>query len=123
MDQHRKKKMVYKFVTRFDDDNLQDIDDTKTFFYQIASFAEPQYGKYNIRQFCLNSKNEILDVKTNWVSKKEYKRFKSIKKCNEYKSYDVYNLNTVNYPSIYDINTCRSDLLSCNDNYSGFASF
>ena len=124
MDKTRKKKLVYTFVTKFrGEDQLQDIDDTKTYFYQIATYAEPQYGKYNIREFCLNGRNEILDVQVYWVAKKEYKRFKASKKCNEYKAYDVYNLANINYPTAYDIHTCRSDLLNHDDDYTGFAAF
>ena len=123
MDQTRKKKMVYKFVTRFHDDNLEDIDNTKTFFYQLASFPEPTYNKFHLRVFLINSKNEIIDVKTYWLSKKEKKHFCASKRCNEYKLYDVYNLGHVSHPTNYDLNTSKSNLLSYNDNYSGFASF
>jgi len=127
MDQSKKKKMVYKFVTNFhkdkDQNMIQDIDNTYTYFYQIAAFADPNHGQYNLRKFYINGKNQILDVRLFWLSKKQYKQFKSSKKCNEYKAYDVYNLNTINYPSVYDIMTCKSDLLCHNNNYSGFASF
>jgi hypothetical protein len=118
----RKKNMVYKFVPSFQE-NISDIDDKKVFFYQITTFENPRHNRYNLREFCLNNNNEILDVKLYWLTKKQYKKFIAQKKSNEYKSYNVYDLTHVKYPTLYDIETSKSELLNYNDNYTGFANF
>ncbi|QKF93785.1 hypothetical protein QKU48_gp0327 [Fadolivirus algeromassiliense] len=111
---------TYKFVNNFDNSyrNTNLIS-----FYQVGSFPHPKNGKYHLRKFVINDDNNFVQVKEYLVDKKIYTKFLQRKKSNEYKMYSVYDLGTVNYPSMSDVLLLKSDVLKGNYNYYGYAPF
>lgn len=122
----KKKRVKYQFVTR-DTENNQNKqssqNDDLIFYYQICTFQEPKNNKYQMRKFVINSRNEFLAINDFYLTKKQCKKFYKYKKQHEYKCFPMYNLNGVDYPTLADIITAKSDILSTDYNYSGFAPF
>lgn len=110
----------YTFVSNF---NHEEEEPTFSSFYQMASFIDPKTNKYHLRKYTLNDKNEFVNIKEYQLTKKQYNRFFDKKKPNEYKLFAVYNLNMINYRTLAEILVAKSDILSCNYNYYGFAPF
>lgn len=119
----RKKRVRYHFVTPTIVEENKDAKKPIIFFYQICTFKNPDNGMYHLRRFTINSKNEFMDIKNYILTKKQRKKFLRETKCHKYKCYDTYTLENINYPSLADIMTSQSDILSMRYNYSGFAPF
>ena len=92
-------------------------------FYQICSFQNPHTNKYHVRKFIINSKNEFASIKEYKLSKTQYKKLLEIKKTNEYKCYSTYDLKNISYPNYSDILTLKSNMITDNNDYYGFAPF
>lgn len=120
----KKKNIKYTFVQPRDN-TIFDIEPTGqiNFFYQVCSFPDPYTKKFHMRKFVINENNEFIDVKEYNLSKKQAKKFFNEKKPNEYKCYSVYNLKNVDYPIMSDVLMAKSDILSTNYDYTGFAPF
>ena len=119
----RKKRVRYTFA-RPPSNTLRDIEPEQndiSFFYQIATFPDPNTKKFHMRKFIISGGNDFLDIKEYQLTKKQAKKFYNDKKSNEYKGYSVYNLKDVGYPRMSDILTARSSILSTNYDYTGFA--
>lgn len=112
----------YQFISHDSYKNRKD-DKSLTYFYQLATFPHPKNGKYHMRKFIINSKNNVHDVNDYLLDKDQYDRFLKSKKINEYKLYSVYSLNDVNYPTGGEILASKSDMLNNNFDYTGFAPF
>ncbi len=113
---------TYKFITKL---NPQDdiIQENETSFYQIAMFPYPKTNLYHIRKFKINSEHNITKMTEHNVKQKHYDLLLKQKKNNEYKLYSVFNLSTTPYPCKGDILLLKSNILSNNANYSGYANF
>ncbi|CAH6421464.1 Hypothetical protein KVN_LOCUS279 [uncultured virus] len=123
-DKIKKNKIKYKFIQqKSDNDEQGNLHDDIKFFYQICSFPDQFTNKYHMRKFVINSENEYIAINDYHLNKKQCKKFFSIKKSHEYKCYPSYNLDEINYPNISDILLLKSDLLSNDYDYSGFAPF
>jgi hypothetical protein len=120
----RKNKIKYKFIQqKIDDDQLDNsIDDIK-FYYQICTFPDQFNNKYHMRKFVINNDNEFIAINDYHLNKKQCKKFFSIKKPHEYKCFSCYSLEDINYPNMSDILMLKSDILSNDCDYSGFAPF
>jgi hypothetical protein len=94
-----------------------------TIFYQVCAFKNPGTGKYHLRKFIINQRNEFVSAKIYKLDRKKYKTFLNTKKNNEYKCYSVYDLTNISYPSVSDILVAQSHLLTTDNDYSGFAKF
>jgi len=92
-------------------------------FYQICSFQNPETNKYHVRKFIINDKNEFTSVKEYKLSKSQYKKLLEIKKTNEYKCFSTYDLKNISYPNSSDILTLKSNMITNNHDYYGFAPF
>ena len=81
-------------------------------YYQICNFKNKSDNLYYIRHFRIDPEDNILSMHeyglTTSQRKKFYKRFKPF----QFKLYQTYNFDTVPAPSLYDINTARSDMLN-----------
>lgn len=114
---------MYTFVNNFDQENKP----TKFIsLYQVATFPHDKITnteKYHIRKFVINEDNEFVNIKNYYLSKKEYNKFLKIKKPNEYKLFSVLDLSMINYPSLSDILLLKSNILTVDHNYSGYAPF
>jgi len=120
----------HKFVARFnDDDDLQkyqgyNVDDNTIIkFYQLGSFQHPINKMYHLRRYIINGKNEFINIKDYQLDKRQFKKFTTIRKNNEYKLYPVYDLDMAGVPTYGDILLAKSKILSNDSNYSGFAPF
>lgn len=83
------------------------------FFYQIALYKDPDYKMYHVRQFTLNTKNEIIKIRNFYLSEEQLKEFKNINKnLKIYKLYSSFNLKEINYPKMSDILLSKSTLLN-----------
>ena len=110
---------TYKFVNSFKEEcanNEPNVD-----FYQIAAFADQKTNMYHIRKFTINCSNEFIAVRNHYIKKRTLDRFIRTKKYNQYKTFPVYDLEYVDYPSLSDILLLKSDLLSTNYYYYGYA--
>ena len=92
-------------------------------FYQISVFPNPRTNKFHIRKFIINSNDEFLDIIDYHLTKHKYHKFLKFKKIHEYKLFSTFSLDNISYPSMADISLLKSDNLSNNYNYSGFAPF
>lgn len=120
----RKKNMTYKFVSNFDvSEEQNDPNRSISTYYQLCMFENPRNKRHHIRRFEINKNNEIMDVKQKWLTNQEYNNFVNKVKCHEYKLYNTYDLSNVEFPSMNDIISSKSDLLNYSNNYTGFALF
>jgi len=112
---------TYKFVKNFDPE--PDPNDTITLFFQIATFPRPEDKKFHVRRFMVNSKDEFNSVKDYFLTNKQYQKFMQKRKPNEYKTFAVYNLKMVKYPTLGDILAAKSNMISIDPGYYGSAPF
>lgn len=117
---HQSPHIKYTFNHKSDSSNSID---NISFFYQICIFPDPSTNKFHMRKFIVNGDNNFLQVKNFRLSKKQYKKFFSLNKPHEYKCFSVFSLDHVNFPSLSDILLSKSNILSTDYNYSGFAPF
>jgi hypothetical protein len=110
----------YKFVNDFQDTNP---DTTYTKYYQICTFPDPQSNRYEIRRFVIDNEDTFASVKVHRLSKRDFDKLLKAKKCHEYKLFPTYNLSNIDYPTLADISTCRSTMISNNLDYYGYAPF
>lgn len=113
-------KRSYIFVENF---NNKREPESIHFFYQICTFGNPQTGKYEMRKYAINEKDEFVDIKEYNLTKKQYKKFISTRKQHEYKAYPAYSLIHVNHASMGDVLMAKSDILATSFDYYGFAPF
>ena len=118
-----KNRPTYQFVTHRDTTMLPKTPEEICFVYQICTFPNPKTQRYHMRKFTLNGNNEFIDLRNYNLSKKQCKKFFKIKKSNEYKCFHTYSLDNIEYPKMADISLSRSNLLSQNNDYTGFAPF
>ena len=90
-------------------------------FYQIAIHQHPLTKLYHIRKFKIDENDNIINLSEYNIKKLHYDKLLTQKKNNEYKLYSVYNLNSVNYPTKSDILLLKSNILSTNNTYTGYA--
>lgn len=119
----KKKKARYHFVTRKEPDHYENDADDYTFYYQICTFPNPRTNRFDMRKFIINKNNEFVAVKEFNLTKKQCKKFYNYKKTHQFRNYPVYTLNDIDYPSISDILTAKSDILRNNYDYTGYAPF
>lgn len=120
-----KKKVRYEFIKptpRTDYLPKEDLTDI-IYFYQICIFPNPKTNKFEMRKYILNGKNDVLDVKKYLLNKDQCKKFFEVKNSNEYKSYPQYYIDEVDGPTMADIFTARSAILTKNYDYTGYAPF
>ena len=118
----RKKNVHYNFVKPRRVEPMQTVVRPGV-FYQVCTFRNPHTEKYHMRKFITGEKNQFLSVTDYKLTSKQYKKFFRIKKPFEYRCYDVYDLKNINYPTLSDINTSKSDILTNSYNYTGYAPF
>lgn len=115
----------YTFITKSNSIDINKNFENKIayFYFQLCSFINPKLKKYVIRRFAINQNNEFIKVDYFNLSEKQFKKFIQVKKKHEYKIYPVYELSSIDYPNLGEILISKSDILSTNHNYSGFAPF
>lgn len=113
---------TYKFITKHNQHELSpSIPDIS--FYQISLHPHPKTKLHNIRKFKIDNDDNITSMSEHNITKLQYEQIIKQKKPHEYKQYSVYNLKNVTYPQRGDILLLKSNILSVNNNYSGFAPF
>jgi len=112
----------YTFVTGNESSNVNSVEDF-TFFYQICTFKNPKTNKYDMRKFVISPQNEFVSIQNYKLTKIQCDKFFAIKKPQEYKCYTVYNLDNINTPSLGDIMTSKSKILTNSYNYTGYSPF
>ena len=128
MDNHsyiptRKKRVRYKFITPNMVVDQKPGDNSISYFYQICTFPNPYDNMYHARKFTFTGKNEILDIKYYKLNKKQYKKFRRTAPPHRYACYNTYTLKNINFPTIAQLFTSKSNILETNYNYSGYAPF
>ncbi len=114
----------FKFTSKSVQDDLIYNPPQKIFkYYQLCSFKNPYNGKFHIRRFIMNEKNEFISIEENYIDSKKYERFVRSHRLNEYKLHNTYDLNHVAYPSMGEITIIQSPILETVSDYSGFAKF
>ena len=114
----------FKFTSKSTQDDLVYNPPQKIFkYYQLCSFKNPWNSKFHIRRFIMNERNEFVSIDENYIDAKKYERFVRSHKLNEYKLYNVYDLNHVAYPSMGEITIIQSPILDTVSDYSGFSKF
>jgi len=122
-------RLKYQFVTNETEEIRQrhekqkEYNNQMSYFYQITTFPDPQSNKFHMRKFTINGNNEFLDIRDFNLTKKQCKSFYVTKKPQEYKRYDLYNLNSIKYPTLAEIYTSKSNILQTNSDYTGYAPF
>lgn len=115
------KRPTYEFSTTKDPSLLPKTPEEICFVYQICTFKNPRTHKFHMRKFTLNGENQFIRLHNYRLSKKQCKLFFKIKKAHEYKCFSTYTLEEIEYPKLGDILMARSNILSMNHNYTGFA--
>jgi hypothetical protein len=114
----------FRFTSKSTQDELTYNPPERLFkYYQVCSFKNPWNGKFHIRRLIMNAKNEFVSVDENYIDSKKYERFVQSHRLNEYKLYNVYDLNHVSYPSLGEITIIQSPILEINSDYTGYAKF
>jgi hypothetical protein len=115
----------WKFIPRkrYEDLSYQ-IPSTKYKFYQVCTFVNPSTGKHRVRRFILDGDgNYAAAIEERDISPKLFQLFIKEKKPNEYKLYNVYDLNYVSHPTMGEIMIAQSPILATDSDYSGYAQF
>lgn len=112
---------TYKFVKNFEPET--NPDDNISMFFQVATFPNPDDKSYHIRRFSINDKNDFKSVKDYHLTSKQYQKFIQKRKPNEYKTYAVYNLKMINYPTLGEILASKSCMFTTDPGYYGAAPF
>ena len=114
---------TYKFITKYNQHEQPMLPISQTSFYQIAAHPHPKNNLYHVRKFIIDGDDNIIKMSEYNIKQKHYDQLIKQKKSHEYKQYSVYNLTNVGYPNRGDILLCKSNILSVNNTYTGFASF
>ena len=121
----KKNKVKYHFITPQEQINDQrtKLENEFKFFYQISTFKNPKTKKYHMRKFVIDGNGKFIDIKDYNLTTNQCKTFYKTKKKNEYKKYNVYDLDNVQYPVLSDFHMAKSEILNNNFDYTGFAPF
>lgn len=111
---------TYKFVCGFNEEECAN-NEPNISFYQIAAFADLKTKSHHVRKFTINCSNEFVSIKNHHVNKRTLDKLIRQKKNNQYKLFPVYDLDYIDYPSTSDILLLKSDILSTNYDYYGYA--
>ena len=121
---------TYNFVHKFNRNNAMDNEGNRDekknnlfHYYQICTFSNPKNNKYHLRRFSINNENDIVKSADFGLSKQQYKKFLSVKKQNEYKCISAYDCDMIDKPNLSDILIAKSDMISNNNMYYGYATF
>ncbi len=106
-----------------DDENIETTYQNRLSYYQICIFPNPKTKRHQVRKFILNRKNEFESIKDYFISERRYKKLLQIKNVNEYKCFSAYDLRGVEYPTLSDISMARSEMISNDHGYYGYAKF
>jgi hypothetical protein len=107
----------YNFVNSFNEGGeVDDFAPKKTFgnnmkYYQVASFPNSKSELFVIRAFDIDSENNFKNINEFQITKTQFKKFS--KSCNSKycKYYNVSSLRNVNYPTLFEVQTARSDFI------------
>ena len=89
--------------------------------YQLSSFKNPSSKFYHVRRFAITPNNEIASVKEYRLTHEQITTLKDKLKHNQFKSFAVYNFDDVAYPDINDMLLAQSQMISHDNDYTGFA--
>ena len=110
----------YTFVNKHTYNTQNKVNDDYIYYFQVATYIHPFKNGYHVKRHTVDSENNLINVKDYYINKKQMNKL--IKKYpNKFKFYSVYELDDISIPKLGDINTARSELLSSNYSYSGFA--
>lgn len=122
----KKNRVKYHFITNNDTNNTNDqptnINDIM-FFYQLSTFQNPHKKKFHLKKFIIDHNNNFIGLKEYYITLNQRNKFLNANQKNKYKMYSTYDLNNINYPTMGDILHAKSDILSTNSSYTGFAQF
>jgi len=118
-----KPRTKYVFATSNNVEEEEQLNNTISYFYQICIFPVPKTKLYNMRKFVINGKNEFVDIKDYQLTEDQCKKFYDSKKKHEYKCFSTFSLDNVNTPTLNDVNTAKSNILTNEYSYTGFAPF
>ena len=113
----KKKRSRYTFASSVNDFRPQpELKEKKiSFFFQIATFQNSN-GRYHMRKFVVSPENTFLNIEDYFLNKGQCKKFYKIKKSNQYKTYNVNDLNDIPPPTLNDIYTLKSENLTSGGN-------
>ena len=80
-------------------------------FHQICSFRDPNRSKYNVRTVIFNEDQEVVKVYTARYSADQCRALITSCRGNDYKLYQTYDLDLIDYPGPDDMLKIQSELL------------
>jgi hypothetical protein len=99
-------------------------DDEYHTFYQICTFLNPLTNKRKIRRFVFDSGGNIRKVHEKDFDENTYNKIAKQLKENQYKFYNVYDLDNVEYPCYAELMIAQSPILNVDsDKYTQYAAF
>lgn len=111
----------------FDVHSSQDLTyktpDNITIFHQICGYPNPRTFKHCVRTLSVNGENEIIQTTEKCYDKKSLRKFLGSSRGNDYKIYSTYDLNSIPIPTCGELLIAKSEILSHDFDYSGFAPF
>ena len=116
-----KKRVRYKFATSLEDFKSIPVKKTFSFFYQIATFPETDKNgikKYHLRKFVFDNQHNFVNIEDYKLSSSDCKKFYKRYPVHKYKQYDVLNLDMINPPCVYDLQTSISTNLEASESSS-----
>lgn len=112
----------YVFSTRQSQELTYKTPDTVTKFYQICGHTNPKTHLHCVRTIYINGSNEFIKIEEKCYSKQIVDKFIEKHKVNNRIIYSTYDLNSVPLPTLGEILVAKSEILSNDMSYSGFAS-
>jgi len=111
----------YKFVDTNNPPVPYKPEQNISYYYQVAIFFNKKLNGYHIRKFFINSDNDVIDAREYILTPSQFKKFIRNTKPNIYRTYSVYSLYNIQYPHISDILLLKSNILSKDHDYTGYA--
>lgn len=84
-------------------------------YYQICTFPNPKTGKYHIRKFVLDERENFINIIEKGFDEDRYRKANKLIKDNEKKYFSTYCFDQIKYPTVGEVLLAQSDLL--NNNY------
>jgi hypothetical protein len=90
-------------------------------YHQICSYPNPKTHMYCVRTLKINGNNEIIQRTEKCYNKRMIEKYLKSSRGNDYKLYSTYDLNSINLPSCGELLIARSELLTHDYEYTGYA--
>lgn len=94
-----------------------------TIFHQICAYPNPKSQLHCVRTLHVGGNNEIIHQHEKCYQKKALQKFIQSSRGNDYKMYSTYDLNSIPLPTCGELLVAKSEMLSHDYGYSGYAPY